>query len=169
MLAWSPIGDNDFVGWFTTIAYAIVAILCWRIWYLKSRRRAGSGLLPDEQRSSRFWFFIAVTITLLGLNKEPDIQTLFLAGCKDAVRALGWMGLKKKLQLAFVAALALAIGAFSGNGLLECARRARKALLVCVCGDLSVGCFCDYSGGTVQSSGSNARPGGGSAATGSLP
>ena len=112
MLAWSPIGDNDFVGWFTTIAYVIVAILCWRIWYLKKRGLAGSGYISNERRSSRFWFFIAMVITLLGFNKQPDIQTSFLAACKQIVLAMGWIGVKKKLQLIFVTALAMSIGAF---------------------------------------------------------
>ena len=74
------IGDPTAVGWLTVAAYAATAALSVRA-FLRSRarraapRRCGSSSSPGPAVDETIWLLIAITMLLLGINKQLDLQT----------------------------------------------------------------------------------------------
>jgi hypothetical protein len=100
-------GDNDLLGWATTIAYFVAAGFC--LWAWRAERGATS-----PTRRPKFWLIMCILLALLGLNKQLDMQ-LWLAGfvkqylVRDGARR-DWLRLNK----VFLAGLALfAVTAFA--------------------------------------------------------
>ena len=109
MITWRPgIHDPTFIGWFTTVCYFAAAWLC--------ARAAKSGRLdqnarreqPDARRGSpAFWVILAVVLTVLGLNKQLDLQTPFAEIGRELAKAQGWYGRRADMQGVFVASIAV--------------------------------------------------------------
>jgi hypothetical protein len=93
------IGDPTPLGWITVGAYAAAALLCW---WRHARVRGQGG------DASRFWFWLAVMLALLGLNKELDLQSAFTAVGRWLALAQGWYPQRHLLQVVFIGVLILA-------------------------------------------------------------
>ena len=101
---WHPgIGDPDFLGWFTTVAYLAVAGLCAWAWRRESARKAigERGLVPG------FWLMLAAVMLALGVNKQLDLQSWFTQVGKDLAKSEGWYARRRPVQVAFIGAVAL--------------------------------------------------------------
>ena len=95
---WTPgIGDPSALGWFTVIAYLVGAWLC----------LSAAGGDPAGGRTTRLWRLIAMTLLLLGLNKQLDLQTLLTQVGRAVAQHQGWYGERLALQAAFILAMAL--------------------------------------------------------------
>jgi hypothetical protein len=80
-LRWRPqIGDPSLMGWLTVAAYGLVAVTA----YLAARRaRQAPGLAAGSRAC---WLLVAALMTLLCLNKQLDLQSLFT----DIGRVIAW-------------------------------------------------------------------------------
>jgi hypothetical protein len=75
-LRWRPeIGDPSFMGWFTVVAYGIVALLAARV-RLKGK--------------DRIWLAVTLGMAALCVNKQLDLQSLFTHIGRVASHHLGW-------------------------------------------------------------------------------
>lgn len=95
-ITWRPgIGDPTWLAWIITLAYGVASGLCCRC-----------GL---PRRAPRTWLVIAGLLLLLGLNKQLDLQTLFIEVGREIAVATGWYGERRRVQLIFVLVLAVAL------------------------------------------------------------
>ncbi len=90
------IGDPTVIGWSTVADYGTAMALC----YLSSRR-----LPPGPHR--QFWFYMAVVMAILGLNKQLDLQTWFTQTGRDLALENGWYERRRLVQGIFIAWLVL--------------------------------------------------------------
>lgn len=108
------IGDRNAVAWLTVGAYALAAALAARAFLAA---RAGQRLLapidPREARNQallkRVWLLIAITLVALGINKQLDLQTLFVQTVRDRAFAGGWYDDRRGYQEDFIVVV-LALG-----------------------------------------------------------
>jgi hypothetical protein len=101
---WRPgIGDPTFIGWFITAAYLITSVFCgicaWRTDRISSVNRFRYYRL--------FWWGLAVIMLIMGMNKQLDLQCLFIAVVKKMALAQGWYSQRRILQICFVAVFAV--------------------------------------------------------------
>ena len=95
-IKWRPeIGDPSFMGWFTVIAYAVAAVLAWRVW---------------SARRERIWLGTAVLMALLCVNKQFDLQSLFTDIGREIARHGGWYEDRRRIQKGFVLAVLAGAG-----------------------------------------------------------
>ena len=98
------VGDPTLVGWLTTLAYTVAFVFT-----LLSARRAEWRREPGERLSSAaFLWGVTVVILLLGINKQLDLQSWFIAESKELSKALGLYGKKRVIEILFVGLLASA-------------------------------------------------------------
>ncbi len=91
-------GDKNAAGWVITISYAIGFILCLAAGIVDYKRK-------NPGRSARFrgpWLVIAALLLLLGINKQLDLQTLFLLLGKSMALKEGWYNRRYYVQALFV-------------------------------------------------------------------
>jgi hypothetical protein len=99
---WRPgIGDPTVMGWVTGAAYFIAALFCWIA--ARTHRIANGGSAGGGQ--SRMWLVLAILLTLLGINKQLDLQTWFTLALKSLARSHGWYEHRRVYQAWFIAAL----------------------------------------------------------------
>lgn len=77
------------LGWVVTLAYGITALAC-----LLCSRRASPPL-------TGFWFYLALALLFLGLNKQLDLQTSLTAYGKCLAVAQGWYPYRRIAQFLF--------------------------------------------------------------------
>jgi hypothetical protein len=113
-IRWRPgIGDPSWTGWITVAAYASGAAVAWL-----AHRECRSDAIrlaathADEARHVRllahFWLLAGVTLAILGLNKQLDLQSLFTELVRNAAHVQGWYEDRRQYQFAFVVAIAAA-------------------------------------------------------------
>jgi hypothetical protein len=119
---WHHFGDNDLLGWTITVAYLLVAALCFRTARAVRRHDRSPGkrgeLVPSDTGPLRSrpadWVVIGAGMLLLGLNKQLDLQILARDTGLAFVRILGfdaqrrWVGRLFFLALSAVILLVLA-------------------------------------------------------------
>ena len=99
-LRWRPeIGDPSFMGWFTVVAYGIVALLAARVW-LKGK--------------DRIWLAVTLGMAALCVNKQLDLQSLFTDIGRIASHHLGWYEQRRNFQKWFVPGVFAASAIFGG-------------------------------------------------------
>jgi hypothetical protein len=127
--SWSPgIGDPNVVGWVTVVLYLAASALCWRqsrllargaapsarlsstlltfaLAFLGARRRLDA--LPARERLRTLWRGLAIVLLLLGINKQLDLQTALTEMGRILARSEGWYAVRRPVQLAFIAFVAL--------------------------------------------------------------
>jgi hypothetical protein len=114
--AWAPgIGDPTFVGWFTVVAYFAAVVGCWQVLRTLSRTK------NNASTERRFWVALALALLFLGFNKQLDLQTAFTEIMRTLARRQGWYEHRRVYQLAFIAAMTLALPI----GIWSCFRVAR--------------------------------------------
>ena len=101
---WEPgIGDPTVVGWLTVVGYGFAAWTCWRA-------HSGRGMAARPaaaQATTRFWLLLAVSMALLGVNKQLDLQSLLTQVGRDIAVYDGWWERRRAVQAAFIAAVAI--------------------------------------------------------------
>jgi hypothetical protein len=136
-LRWRPgIGDPTFVGWLTVAAYGVAAAAA--VWALAGARRAQHRFTGVDERAARdqramkhVWLMIAVTMALIGVNKQLDLQTVLIQKVRQRAYVDGWYGDRRRYQLDFIVAMTLA-ALCAGIGLSVWLKRvlARMALAI---------------------------------------
>ena len=146
-------GDPDALGWATTGAYFLAALLCASAGRRESRResrregrregrRESRGESPGASHSARplFWFALAACLALLGVNKQLDLQILLRDAGLALVRAAGYDEQRRWVGRTFVALVAVA-----GLGALALAvryiGRAWPRYALALLGVVLLGCF----------------------------
>lgn len=93
--SWSPgIGDPTVMGWVTVVAYAAAAWQCVVL---------GRGKVRDmPARERRVWWWLAVIMILLGVNKQLDLQTAFTELGRIVAKTQGWYERRAHVQRRFI-------------------------------------------------------------------
>jgi hypothetical protein len=76
----------------------------------------------DQRSMKQLWLLIAVTMMLLGINKQLDLQTLLIQKVRRQAYIHGWYFERRKYQLDFIAAISI-IGLFATVGVAFWLRR----------------------------------------------
>ena len=92
--------DPDPVGWLVFASYLLVASLCWLC-----ARKAGRSLDRDSSGDSFLWWGLAAVMLLLGINKQLDLQTPFIALGRTLAITEGWYPQRRIVQWVFVGCL----------------------------------------------------------------
>lgn len=101
---WQPgIGDPTPLGWATTIAFLVAALICFRTFLTT---RAIASVLPGSKARPFFWLALAAMLLFLGINKQLDLQTWFTQVGKDAAKTQGWYGQRRVYQRYFIYGIA---------------------------------------------------------------
>lgn len=97
--AWHPdIGHPTLLGWITVAAYAVTALVCWQ-------RHLASAAAPLV--SPRFWLWLALILTLLGVNKQLDLQTALTNAVHWLADVQGWYEHRHPVQIAFIGTIGI--------------------------------------------------------------
>lgn len=91
------IGDPTIFGWITVLFYLIALLIC-------ANKAISFKKMGGEYH---FWFYLALFLLLLGINKQLDLQTWFTQTLRDAAYEQGWYGFRRPLQELFIATLAV--------------------------------------------------------------
>jgi hypothetical protein len=99
-LRWRPgIGDPTVVGWLTVWAYLLGAVLA------GLAARASRGGEPQGNRPGRVvWIAVCLLMTLLAINKQLDLQSLFTDIGRVISKSEGWYEGRREVQRWFVVA-----------------------------------------------------------------
>ena len=101
---WRPgIGDPTFLGWFITAAYLITSVFCG----VCARRPDRISPVSRSRHHRFFWWSLVVIMLLMGINKQLDIQCLFIAVVKKMALAQGWYSQRRIFQMLFIACIAI--------------------------------------------------------------
>ena len=101
---WRPgIGDPTLIGWTITLAYFIMAFLCW--WTGLAEKKN----VPNTRRAGVYilWFGLAALLFVLGLNKQLDLQTLLTSLGREIAKANGWYDMRREVQRVFIILIAI--------------------------------------------------------------
>jgi hypothetical protein len=131
ILGWSPgVGDPTVVGWVTAAAYLAVALLAVANARLARRNEEGAG----------FWLALAVVASVLGLNKQLDLQSLLTAAGREVAVAIGWYGRRRVIQAVFVGLLAAGVVGVVGS-LIRLRSRTSRAYVLTILGVVGLTAF----------------------------
>jgi hypothetical protein len=90
-IRWRPtIGDPTVIGWLTVLAYGATAVL------------AMCAAWKAETRVRSVWICISILMTLLCLNKQLDLQSLFTDIGRVISKSQGWYSERREFQKWFV-------------------------------------------------------------------
>jgi len=130
---WHPgIGDPGVVGWLTVMGYFVAAALAYRALRLHRASAVFTGGLGygatssslgprlaatdssrfahDEAMLWRFWALVLLSMLILGVNKQLDLQSWFTELGRDLAHRQGWYEVRRPLQVLFIGLIAV-IGA----------------------------------------------------------
>ena len=93
------------MGWFTVFAYFGTALLCYR-----ALRRA-RALGPAQHGLAMGWGALCVGMTVLGVNKQLDLQSLITVYGRQLAHQQGWYERRHVFQVWFIEGLTLFAGA----------------------------------------------------------
>jgi len=91
------IGDPTLFGWVTVIVYLAAVIRC--IVKAKESKKFGGNY--------QFWFYLALFLLFLGINKQLDLQSWLTQTVRDSSKMHGWYNHRRPVQIAFIALLGL--------------------------------------------------------------
>ena len=89
------IGDATVFGWITVAFYLLAVVSC--IIKANTSKKFGGNYL--------FWFYLALFLLILGINKQLDLQIWFTEALKDAAQNHDWYEHRRSVQVAFIVAL----------------------------------------------------------------
>lgn len=112
MAGWHPgIGDPTVWGWFTVGAYFAAVLLCFRAYRRSEAPRPPTRReILDARVRRRFWLLAAALLTLLGINKQLDLQSLLTAIGRLLAKDQGWYESRRLVQQAFIGSVIAAAG-----------------------------------------------------------
>lgn len=91
------IGDPTLFGWITVVLYITAAFLSFKQYQQ----------LKQTEAASLFWLYLAITLLLLSINKQLDLQTLLTQVLREHAFANGWYEQRRLLQSVFIVFLSL--------------------------------------------------------------
>lgn len=101
---WKPaIGDPTFFGWLTTIFYIVAAALCG----FSARRSDRISASLSLRRHLFFWWSLTIIMLIIAINKQLDLQTLFLLIIKKIIINQGWYSQQNIFMLCFIAIISI--------------------------------------------------------------
>jgi hypothetical protein len=122
----------------TVAAYVIAASIA--AWAFATARRAElrfsvsePGEARDQRSMKHLWLLITVTMVLLGLNKQLDLQTLLIQTVRERAYEHGWYNDRRRYQVDFILIISAA-AVFFGIGLSLRLRRVLRRVIVAVAG-----------------------------------
>jgi len=122
----------------TVAAYVIAASIA--AWSFATARRAElrfsvsePGEARDQRSMKHLWLLITVTMVLLGLNKQLDLQTLLIQTVRERAYEHGWYNDRRRYQVDFILIISAA-AVFFGIGLSLRLRRVLRRVIVAVAG-----------------------------------
>ncbi len=96
------VGDPNLIGWLIVAGYLIAAVLTWRAWRLGSATLADPRLDLTERHAQllmrRLWATTTIVLVVLGVNKQLDLQSLFVELARERARAQGWYDRRREYQ-----------------------------------------------------------------------
>lgn len=109
-LNWRPIiGDPSLMGWFTTVGYAVGAVLA----ALAGWSEAGGDCDPQGNRKKlKLWLAVALVMACLCVNKQLDLQSLLTDIGRVISRHQGWYERRRSIQQWFVLGVLVGAGTF---------------------------------------------------------
>jgi hypothetical protein len=81
----------------------------------------------------QLWLLIAITMVLLGVNKQLDLQTLLIQKVRKQAYAHGWYSDRRRYQVEFIATI-LAMGVGATIGLAFWLRRVLRRVVLAIAG-----------------------------------
>ncbi|TPV94184.1 MAG: hypothetical protein B7733_16585 [Myxococcales bacterium FL481] len=98
---WRPgIGDPTVMGWVTVVVYFAAAWACAREF---QRSRPGQPLTWSHAAAG--WLVLTVALTLLGVNKQLDLQSWLTETARTMAIEQGWYRDRRAVQIVFIAAV----------------------------------------------------------------
>ena len=102
VFGWHPQLDNpNFLGWLVVAFYGLAAMACGRAAVLARARRGPGPQQGQRAGGAGMWWALASMLCFLGVNKQLNLQSLFLAAGRQAAAAGGWYNHRRAAQLAF--------------------------------------------------------------------
>lgn len=100
---WSPgIGDPSLGGWLTVLLYGAAGWTTWRL--LRGWKESHTSAQRYEHW---FWRALLIGLTLLGINKQLDLQSALTEIGRILADKQGWYADRRQLQMAFIAGVAV--------------------------------------------------------------
>jgi hypothetical protein len=99
LLAKAPRGDPNPIGWTITVAYFVVAGLCF--WAGRRERELSLGR-ARRWHAPVFWFALCGLLVALGFNKQLDLQSDLTEVGRSVARSEGWYENRRIVQAMFV-------------------------------------------------------------------
>jgi hypothetical protein len=99
LLAKAPRGDQGFTPWLITVAYFVVAGLCFWAGRKEKERSLGRG---RQWHAPVFWFTLCGLLVALGFNKQLDLQSDLTEVGRSVARSEGWYENRRIVQAIFV-------------------------------------------------------------------
>jgi hypothetical protein len=132
------VGDPNAMAWIIVGAYAVAAALTGRAFMtsLRAERalRIANPVESQNQRAlKRLWLVVTVTLIVLGINKQLDLQSLATQWLRDRAYAHGWYDDRRRYQLDFIVAI-IAFGSLATALLAIALRRVLRRVIGAVIG-----------------------------------
>ena len=103
----------------------------------RHRERSLSTTEPHESHDQRsmkqLWLLFAITMVLLGINKQLDLQTLLIQKVRNQAYTHGWYSDRRRYQVGFIAVI-LALGVGATVGLALWLRRVLRRVVLAIAG-----------------------------------
>lgn len=96
------IGDPTVIGWLTVVAYMLAACISAAF----ARRADRVFPLNYAGRHRVLWWGIALTLLLLGLNKQLDFQSWLTSIGREMAYVQGWYDVRRIFQVRFIIGIA---------------------------------------------------------------
>lgn len=101
--------DNPTIlGWSVVAFYATAALSC-AVAALMSSSRRRRGLHLGRDCGPGIWWVLAVALTLLGVNKQLNLQTMLIVVLRHVSFTEGWWGQRREVQLIFSAVFGVGV------------------------------------------------------------
>jgi hypothetical protein len=132
------IGDPTAAAWLIVAAYALAAAMSFRAfavardgerWFALTDPREGR----DQRMLKRLWLLSAITMVVLGVNKQLDLQSLLLEIVRDRAIADGWYNNRRRYQMDFIVVVTL-LGLVTTTFIALSLRRVLRRILPAVAG-----------------------------------
>ncbi len=93
---WSlHVGDPYIMGWIIFGGYIITSVLCLFSGVSKAK-------LEGYHKNSIFWFGLSIIMLLLGINKQLDLQVLFIVIGRIIAHSQDWFDIRREVQKIFI-------------------------------------------------------------------
>jgi hypothetical protein len=87
----------------------------------------------DQRSMKRIWLLIAITMLVLGINKQLDLQTLVIQKVRRQAYIHGWYADRRRYQMDFITAISV-VGLIVTIGLSVWLRRVLRRLALAIAG-----------------------------------